>query len=171
MDEKPYKSPESVGEDSCPDPEQLAKYHAHLRRVYDRLWLAVFIVLVVGGVAAWAITRDIEQLYGFLFLAVFPLIGLVYNHCFLFNPWRDPLKTQQRLENLAARQQKNTHTVARTNGRILLYVLTPIILLGPFLDPNGFRWWYLLIAVPMAIGNVCFCLWMIRWGRQPPRCK
>ncbi|WP_153557483.1 hypothetical protein [Roseimaritima sediminicola] len=115
---------------ASPSPEDLSKCHAHWRRVYNRLWLAVVAVLAVGGAIVWAFTRNIDHLYSALFLAVFPFVGQLYNHFYLFNPRHDPLKTQQRLEDLAEKQQKNVRTVSLVNGSILLIASPIFIVIG-----------------------------------------
>lgn len=115
---------------ASPSPDDLRKCHAHWRRVYDRLRLATMFALAVGGAIVWALTWNIDHLYSGLFLAVFPLVGLLYNHFYLYNPRRDALKTQQRLEDLAKRQQRNTRTVALVNGTILLIASPLLIIIG-----------------------------------------
>jgi hypothetical protein len=112
------------------DPEHLAKIHSHSRRVLNRLWFALAFILAVGGTIVWAITGNREHLYSGLFLAVFPLIGLVYNHFFLYNPRRDPVKTQRRLEELAKKQERNVRRVSLVNGTILLIASPLFILIG-----------------------------------------
>ncbi len=116
--------------DTSHDPEQLAKCHAHWRRVYDRVWLALALILVLGGAVVWSFTRNIDHLYSGLFYAIFPFIGLLYNHFILLNPRRDPLKTQQRLEDLNRKQQKNARTVALVNGSMLLIASPILIIIG-----------------------------------------
>jgi hypothetical protein len=59
----------------------------------------------------------------------------------------------------------DARTVARTNGRLLLYAMTPIILLGPILAPDG-QPWHFLVSVPLAVGNVLLCRYVIAWGKK-----
>lgn len=115
---------------ASPSPGEPRKCHAHWRRVYDRVWLALTAVLTIGGTIVWAFTQDIEHFYSGLFLAIFPFVGLLYNHFFLYNPRRDPVKTQQRLENLAQKQQRNVQTVSLVNGTILLIASPLGIIIG-----------------------------------------
>jgi hypothetical protein len=51
-------------------------------------------------------------------------------HFFLFNPKRDPLETQRRLEKTAEKQQKNVRTVALVNGTLLVIASPLFILIG-----------------------------------------
>ena len=55
--------------------------------------------------------------------------------------------------------------VARINGRILLYAMTPLLLLGPILARDG-QPWHFLVSIPLAIGNVLLCRWVIAWGKR-----
>jgi len=98
--------------------------------MYDRLWLAVIAVLAIGGTIVWAFTRNIEHFYSALFLAIFPFMGLLYSHFFVYNPRRDPLKTQQRFVDLAEKQQRNVQTVSLVNGTILLIASPLGIIIG-----------------------------------------
>ncbi len=115
---------------ASPSPDELRKCHAHWRRMYDRLWLVVIAVLAIGGTIVSAFTRNTEHFYSALFLAIFPFMGLLYNHFFLYNPRRDPLKTQQRLVDLAEKQQRNVRTVSLVNGTILLIASPLGIVIG-----------------------------------------
>jgi purine-cytosine permease-like protein len=115
---------------ASPSPDELRKCHAYWRRVYDRLWLGVIAALAIGGTIVWAFTRNIEHFHSGLFLAIFPFVGLLNNHFFLYNPRRDPLKTQQRLVDLAEKQQRNVRTVSLVNGTILLIASPLGIVIG-----------------------------------------
>ena len=53
--------------------------------------------------------------------------------------------------------------VARINGRLLLYAMTPLLLLGPILAKDG-QPWHFLVSIPLAIGNVVLSCWFIDWG-------
>ena len=108
------------------DPQELAKSIARSRRFYDRLWLSLTVITAIIGFLEWIFTRQIEALYTGL-LAVFPLIGLIRNHFFLFNPRRDPAATKKHLEAVAARQQKNARTASRWNGTLLM-LFSPVVL-------------------------------------------
>lgn len=111
-------------------PERLAQQHAYWRRVYDRVWIALTLIFVVGGTAVWFFTRNLDHLYSGLFYGIFPFIGLLYNHFVLFNPRRDPLRTQQRLEELDRKQRKNARSVALVNGSMLLIASPILIVMG-----------------------------------------
>ncbi len=100
------------------------------RRTCDRLWLAFSSIFAIGGAVTWFFTRNIDHFYGGLFYAVFPFIGLLHNHFILLNPRRDPLKTQQRLEDLNRKQHKNARTVALVNGSMLVLSSPVIIIIG-----------------------------------------
>ena len=125
-----FSLPQDGEMDTSHDPQQLAKCHAHWRRVYNRIWLALTLMPAVGGVIVWSFTRNIEHLYSGLFVAIFPLIGLLYNHFVLLNPRRDPLTTQQRLEDLYEKQQINARTVALVNGLMLLIASPVLVIFG-----------------------------------------
>jgi lipopolysaccharide export LptBFGC system permease protein LptF len=43
--------------------------------------------------------------------------------------------------------------------------MTAIILLGPIAAGDG-RPWRFFISIPLAIGNVMLCLWVIAWGER-----
>ena len=68
-------------------------------------------------------------------------------------------------QRINERQQQNARKSARINGRIMLYGLTAVILIGPAIAPDGALWHY-LIAVPLAIANVLWSRWLIRWGSK-----
>jgi len=55
--------------------------------------------------------------------------------------------------------------VARINGRLLLYAMTPLLLLGPILAKDG-QPWHFLVSIPLAIGNVVLSCWFIDWGKR-----
>ncbi len=114
--------------DMSRDLDRLAKCHAHWRRVGDRVWLALSLIVVLSGAVVWSFSRNMEHLYSGLFYSVFPFVGLLYNHFILFHPGRDPLKTQQKLEDLNRKHRKDARTVSHVNGSILL-IASPVLLM------------------------------------------
>ena len=66
--------------DNSPDPAELARIHTRLRRRFNWLWFGAAVLFAGGGAITSAFTRNIYDLYGGLFFAVFPLIGLLLNH-------------------------------------------------------------------------------------------
>jgi hypothetical protein len=85
------------------DVQKLAECHAKHRRFYDRIWLVIALAISLCGVAVWLVTWNPEHLLSGFFLAIFPVLGLFWNHFILLNPYRDPRETQRRLEKHAAR--------------------------------------------------------------------
>src|SRR5688572_9383389 len=83
------------------DVQKLAQGHARFRRFYNWVWFGFVCLIASGGALIWLFTRNTEHLLSGFFLATFPLLGLLYNHFLLFNPYRDPIETQRRLERRA----------------------------------------------------------------------
>jgi hypothetical protein len=108
--------------DTYLDPEHLAKRHAESRRGWNRLYIAMALFYGVSGTIAWAFTQNIVYLFAGLFMAVFPLIYLFYNHFILFNPRQDPLETYRRLKARRQKRQQDKRTTALVNGSMLLIV-------------------------------------------------
>ncbi len=66
-----------------PDPKELGRCHAKMRRVCDCILLTLTVGIAGAGTTAWLFTRDLDHLCAGLFYAAFPFIGLVYFHCVL----------------------------------------------------------------------------------------
>jgi len=123
-------------------------------------------VIVLPLVLAWFFTRNVEHLYGAIFYASFPLMGLLYNHFILFNPRRDAAKTQERLVNLEHKLQKNARTTAFFNGWLLL-ISSPVLFIigvGKGAEEEGI----VGAIVGGLAGAIWFVggLWMVRRGRR-----
>ncbi len=156
--------------DNSPDPEQLAKLHAYWRRRYNRVWLALTLISAGLGVVVWCFTRNVEHLYSGLFYAFFPFIGLIYNHFFLFNPQRNSIETQRRMEKLYYKQQKSARTVALINGSMLLIASPLLVVVGMC---AGWEYGFVGVVIGGIAGAVGFvggmfaigwCLWSGRKG-------
>jgi len=154
--------------DSSPDPEPLAKGHDNVRRLSDRIWLGLILIIAVGCVIAWLVSGEIENLYGGLFYAAFPLMGLIYTHFFLLNPRRDPVETQQQLVELQEKQQRNARKVALFNGSMLL-IASPILIL--FGITAGLKYGIVSALFGGLAGSVCLVagLLAIVWARRSRR--
>ncbi len=115
-------------DDSTEDPEQLAQIHSQWRWIADVLWLGFAMLLAVVGLVVWLITGNVNHFYGFLFYAIFPVIGLLHNHFILFRRSKDPVQTQRRLEKQYHKQQVNARKTSRFNGWMML-IAAPVIAL------------------------------------------
>lgn len=149
-----------------PDPESLARTIARSRRIYDRVWIAFTLVFVLAGAIVWLFTRNIEHLLGGLFYGAFPLIGLVYNHFFLFNPWRDPAATKEHLENVAAKQQKNACTVGYVNGTIIILFSPIFFFLGIATGDAEHGILGAILGGLAGVASFVFGLSMVLWARR-----
>lgn len=150
------------------DPEHLAKRHAESRRGRNRICIAMILFYGIGCTIGWAFTQNIVYLFTGLFMAVFPLIAILYNHFIRFNPRRDPLETYRRLKDRRLKRQQDKRTTALVNGSLLL-IVSPL---------------FIVIAVENrdehGIGGVVACgfisliflvsgLLMIAWWRRSRR--
>jgi len=66
------------------------------------------------------------------------------------------------------KQERNARTTARWNGRLLLYVMMPMLALSPVLSKEG-KPWQLAITFPLACVFSWFLVQWIRWGKRRPR--
>jgi hypothetical protein len=64
--------------------------------------------------------------------------------------------------------EEQRRTVARQNGRLLLYLMTPLLVIGPCIAKDGPVWWGFALSLPLAVINVLVCRYLIRWGEQTP---
>jgi hypothetical protein len=83
------------------DVKDLVRCHTRLRRRFNAIYFAFACLCFTLGWLLYWITGSLDSLHWALFAAAMFLLGLFYNHLVLFNPYRDPLKTQRRLERLA----------------------------------------------------------------------
>lgn len=151
--------------------ERLAKIQAQWRRISAGIWslLALVIVLICG--IGWWVTREGEWLYGALFYGSAPVWGLLHTHFLVLNPWRDPLKTQERLlkrVEIYRAQRINVRRIARTNGWIMV-IAWPIVLpfaTGSAFDEHGVLG--LLCGLMVMAVLLIASIQLIRWGRSAP---
>lgn len=149
--------------------ERLAKSQAQWRRISAGVWslLALFIVLICG--IGWWMTREDDWLYGMLFYGSVPIWGLLHTHFVVLNPWRDPLKTQERLPKRVEMYREhriNVPRIARTSGWILVvaWPLSCLFAIGMAADEHGLLGvlWGLIVMAVWLIASI----WLIRWGRS-----
>jgi hypothetical protein len=143
------------------DVEQLALLQLRQRRVYDRIWTVLTAICILGGGVAWLITRQFEHFGWGLFFAIFTVIGLVYNHWFLFR--KDPIETQKLQETLLVKHRSSARRIGFVNGTIMM-LFSPVILCVAVGNAASFLESLLgvLAAVCLFSGGLTYFLWAKR---------
>lgn len=107
--------------------DDLRRQHAHLRKIYCRVWLGMALFILIAGAVGWLLTGSADSLSGGALYAVPAIIGWILTRFFWLNPKRDPVATQERLVQLDIRTQKAARTSSRINGYMFI-VSSPIML-------------------------------------------
>ena len=149
------------------DIRKMAAQQARRRRVDERGWFAVLGLTVLCGLIGSLLTGDAAWLVVCGFLAVYPVLMLLYTHFYLLNPWARPATIQKRLRKEARGRQRAAARVLLINGT--LFVLTsPFFLLGGV--ASGYQEYGTcgavlgaLFGVFWLLGGVGAIAWSKRW--------
>jgi hypothetical protein len=158
----------AMSDDFDSDCQRWSQWITSRRRLYDRLWLVILLVLASGGAFVAVLTHDWQYVGWGLFSAGFAAVGLVYNHFFLLSPRRDPLETKHRLEALARSKQVNARRITLVNGVIFLLAAPVFMLLivGEVAEQYGIVG--ALVAGIATTSMFAAGIWFIwRLGRAP----
>ncbi|RCS43260.1 hypothetical protein DTL42_19075 [Bremerella cremea] len=148
--------------------QQLAKVQALWRRISAVILIGFSLLLVLGGGVLSFFTGRASDFYGMLFYAVFPLITLAYFYFILLNPWRDPLKTEQKCVTVYRKQRRQTWKTAIGNGWIMLLASPAlfIVFVGKGLE-EGF--WQAVLGGLLGLLFAVAGIASIVWGRRSRR--
>ena len=141
--------------------EQLARLYERQRRVGDLLWMLTTVILLLVGVVAWLLTRNVAYFAWWLLIAIFPAIGFVSNHWFMFR--NGPLEAQKRIEAMERTQRRYARLSGLINGPLV--ALGSIVILGVIV--SNFRdATELTLGVAVAsfaiLGGIGMFLWALR---------
>jgi hypothetical protein len=115
-----------MAESTDTDDQVLAVHEAQRRRSDVRGWFAVLGFMLLCGLTGWIITGDVAWLAVCGFLAVYPVLMLLYTLVYLLNPWVNPATPQRRLNAAILARQHAPARAALGNG-ILFVASSPIL--------------------------------------------
>jgi uncharacterized membrane protein YfcA len=148
------------------DRDELATKHARRRRLDNRRWLIVIVITLLGGAIGWLVTANTDWIIVFGFLAVYPLMILIYTHFYLLNPRADPGTIQQRLETWTRARQTGPVRVARANGLLLLVASPFFLALGVVKGAEQHGAWGAVVGSLLGVFCIAVGATMFAWSKR-----